>query len=74
MVLYLIFSLGNDLSKYNLVMNFQSLGTWFLKGHTNKEYKYVMISIFFIVMKTSSHILWHAINKHEDFFFNYENI
>jgi len=35
-------------------------------GHINKGYKFVMISTFFIVMRTSNHILWHAINKHEE--------
>jgi hypothetical protein len=37
-------------------------------GHMNKEYKFVMI-----VMKTSRHIFWHAINKHEkNIIYNYE--
>jgi hypothetical protein len=32
MVFCFIFVLGNHLSSYNLVMNFQSLGARFLKG------------------------------------------
>jgi len=39
MVFYLIFLLGNYLSKYNLVTNFQSLKTSFLKGATSIKNK-----------------------------------
>jgi hypothetical protein len=42
-----MFLLGNYLSRYNLVMNFESLETWFLKRPINKEYKFVQISTFF---------------------------
>jgi hypothetical protein len=42
------------------------------KRDINKEYKFVTISSFFIVMETSSHIIWHAINKHDKKNYNYE--
>jgi hypothetical protein len=31
----------------------------------NEGIQIVTISTFFIIMGTSNHILWHAINKHE---------
>jgi hypothetical protein len=44
-------------------------------GHINKECKFVTIPTFFIVMKTSSHIFWDAINKHvKIIIYNYEKI
>jgi hypothetical protein len=68
MVFYLIILLGNYLSRYILVMNFQSLRTSFLKGiQICDDFQ------FFIVIETSSHILWHAINKHgKIIIYNYE--
>jgi hypothetical protein len=51
---------------YNLVMSFQSLGTRFLKGPHKKGIQiYNDSHLFYIIMRTSRHILWYAINKHE---------
>jgi hypothetical protein len=47
-------------------MNFQSLKTWLLKGpHQQGIQICTDFHIFIIIMETSSHILWQAINKHE---------
>jgi len=66
MLLCLIFLLGNYLNRYTLVISFQSLKTWFLKEQDQQRIQICNnFHLFFIVMETSSHILWHAINKHE---------
>jgi hypothetical protein len=66
MVFNFIFLLRNYLSSYNLVMSFQSLGTRFLKGPHKKGIQiYNDSHLFYIIMRTSRHILWYAINKHE---------
>jgi hypothetical protein len=64
MVFYLMFLLGNYLSRCNLVMNFQSLKTWFLKAPHQSRIQ-ICNDFHLFIMETSSHVLWHAINKHE---------
>jgi len=50
---------------YNLIMNFQTLRIlldW--RGYNNSEYKFIMIPIFKISMKTYGHMLWHVMYNH----------
>jgi hypothetical protein len=73
MVFYLIFYLGNYLSGHNFNYEFPKFKNLILKRATKIKNKICHDSAFFITMETLSHILWHAINKHEEkIIYNYE--